>query len=126
MNPDWDGSPEVDQAMKEAAVISFVGPAAQKRFDLESWQEYHGASDFDFATKLLLRLGGTSEMVNAISDKLSTQAESLIERHWLEISVVADTLLVQRDLDGDTARLLLEAFTGGGVVPISPLFMRGE
>ena len=122
MDPDWDASPEVDQAMKEAVVISLAGPAAQKRFDLGSWQDYHGSGDFDSATNVLLRLGGTSEMVNAISDELSTQAENLVERHWSEISVVAEALLEQHDLDGDTARLLLEAFTGE-VVPTSPLFM---
>ena len=121
MFPDVDGAPEVDQAMREAVIILLAGSVAQKRFDASSWREFHGASDFDFAGDLLLRLGGNGERASEISDELNRQAEVLVERHWPEVGAVATALLEQHDMDGEAVIKLLENFTGE-VVPISPLF----
>lgn len=121
MHLDWDASPEIDQALNQGIMIYFAGPLAQVRFDSSSWSEFHGDSDYETASPMLLRLGGSSENASAISERLESETRAFLEKHWREVEAVANALLEHRDLDGTSVTTLLETLTNE-VIPTSELF----
>ncbi len=115
--PSWGSLPEAKREEIEAhAIVELAGPIAERlaceTLNLvpsdESWQR-HQAS----AAALVLRITGTSgrELENYVA-WLGDRAAACVAEHWGEVVLVAEALLVHRELDGEQ----VDALLGGQVI----------
>ena len=95
---DRDNSPNAVAQAKKAMMISLAGPIAQRKFDPESWEDHHGAVDFEKVVDFALRLGGGEEDANVFLESLDPEIKDMIDRYWPEIQNLASVLLEKRTM----------------------------
>ncbi len=85
---------------EKSAVISFAGPAAQRKYRPSSMRNYHGHSDRASAIDLMNYFVGSNEELNAYLNLLRIRAEQLVANAltWKEIEAVAAALFERKHL----------------------------
>ncbi len=86
--------------LMKAIQISYAGPLAQRKYSEHSWQEFHGALDFQKIEELSLRACGSSAQAGAFKHWLEMATQEMIEVHWPAIERVAKLLLGHDRLSG--------------------------
>jgi hypothetical protein len=100
---DIDDSDRARLRVERAIMICFAGPLAQQRYRPRSWRRWHGASDFQTAADLALRVSGSEEAATAFLRWLELQTRSIVIARWTLIDRVAQALLEHDKLVGRCA-----------------------
>ena len=75
------------------AIVALAGPCAQKQYNPHGYRRYHGAADYDNATKLAMRVAQRSEGATLLLKYWQWSADGLVRVRWPEIAAVAAALL---------------------------------
>jgi hypothetical protein len=76
---DIDGSDRARLLAEQVIKISYAGPLAQQRHRPRSWRRYHGASDFDLAADLGLRVCGSAKQATAFLRWLEIVTREMVQ-----------------------------------------------
>jgi ATP-dependent Zn protease len=79
---DFDGSDHARNRIERAIMICLAGPIAQRRFAPRSWRHWHGASDYQMAFDLALRINGSTRAAEAHLNWPKIRTEDLVESLW--------------------------------------------
>lgn len=75
------------------AIVALAGPRAQKQHNPHGYRRYHGAADYDNATKLAMRVAQGSEGASLLMSYWQWSTDGLVRARWPEIAAVAAALL---------------------------------
>lgn len=75
------------------AIVALAGPRAQKQHNVHGYRCYHGAADYDNATKLAMRVAQGSEGATLLLKYWQWSTDGLVRARWPEIAAVAAALL---------------------------------
>jgi hypothetical protein len=75
-------------------MICLAGPIAQRRFAPRSWRRWHGASDYQTAFDLALRINRSSSAADAHLKWLEMRTQDLVNSLWSFVEKLADDLLI--------------------------------
>ena len=89
-----------DCLAEQVIKICYAGPLAQQRYRPRSWRRYHGASDFDLAADLGLRVCGSSKQATVFLRWLEIVTREMVQNNWFNIELVAKLLLEHDRLSG--------------------------
>jgi hypothetical protein len=76
-------------------MICLAGPIAQRQFAPRSWRRWHGASDYQTAFNLVLRINGSSSAANAHLKWLEIRTQDLVSSLWSFVERIAGDLLIR-------------------------------
>jgi hypothetical protein len=97
---DTDGSDRARLRLEKAIKISYAGPLALRKFKENSWNKFHGKTDFSIIQELGLRVCGSGAQTDAFLRWLELAAQEMVDTHWMAIERVAKRLLVHDRLAG--------------------------
>jgi len=108
-----DISGDMQQRIENDVLVSLVGPAAQKRFNLFGYRKFHGEQDRAIAIEWLSRLEGDNQILGYYFRMFDLRARNFVQRstNWRLICHLAETLLAKPTLTGDEVKsVILEGF----------------
>jgi hypothetical protein len=97
---DTDGSDRARLRLEKAIKISYAGPLAQRKFNDNSWNKFHGKTDFSIIRELGARVCGSGAQADAFLRWLELAAQEMVDTNWMAIERVAKRLLVHDRLAG--------------------------
>jgi hypothetical protein len=109
-NPEWDNSPQVRIRGERLIRVCLAGPIAQRRFNPRSWRHYHGESDHEKATDVILRLAAPGEHANTYMRLLRIEAKMAVNQHWAMIGALAAELIERRKMTGAEATAFIRSW----------------
>jgi len=95
---DFDGSDHARNRIERAIMICLAGPIAQRHFAPRSWRRWHGASDYQTAFDLALRINGSSSAAKAHLKWLEMRTQDLVRSLWSFVERIAGDLLMRGTL----------------------------
>ena len=98
---DFDGSDHARNRIERAIMICLAGPIAQRQFAPRSWRRWHGASDYQTAFDLALRINGSTRAAKAYLKWLEMRTQDLVNSLWSFVERIADDLLTRGVLSLD-------------------------
>jgi hypothetical protein len=98
---DIDGSDKARLRAERLIKICLAGPLAQRRFKPSSWRRGHGASDFDMAADVAMRVCGSGKQAAAFVKWLEVVTREMVEAQWGPITRVAERLMARKRLSAE-------------------------
>lgn len=98
--PDLEVTPEAERAIKNYAIMSLAGYAAQKRYNPKSARGYHWQKDRENAADWLGYLVKSMKELEAYLKLCLVSAETYVECDWPMIEALAKELLARKTLSG--------------------------
>lgn len=95
-------------------IVSFAGPAAQRRFRASSVRSYHGRSDRERAIDLLIFFASPTRELEAYLRWLHIRTENLVagQAWWLMIEAVAEALMTHKRLTSEEVEAVVRKALG--------------
>jgi hypothetical protein len=117
-----ESSPRKQAALEQVAIVAFAGPAAQRRFRLDSISDEQAEADRLVTNRMLDGLAGEHdrELRDAWYRVLEIRADRLVAKRWARIQWLATIVLQQSTIKG--VRKITHAILDGDL----PLEHRGK
>lgn len=106
---EWSGSDASRLRAERLVMIALAGPVAQQLYAPRSWRAWHGRSDFEEASHVVLAHSGSSDEASLYLKLLRKRTEQCLRNPAARVAVreLANILAKRKTLSGDEAQKII-------------------